>query len=104
MKKKKLIKKLQSCKADKKVLLEELEKYSYSIERKKTLTHDERVEMLLAEAESAMKSYRERGTVTDCYVAQMRLFAQKYRDTKAELELLQEHHNKIVKEMMEEVK
>jgi len=87
MKKKKLLKKLQACQYEKEFILEEmeymreeLEQYSYSIERKKSLTHDERFEMLLVEAEKSCKAYKNGGNLTDFYVAQTRLFAQKCRD------------------------
>ena len=87
MKKKKLLKKLKACKYEKEFILEEmeelreeLEQYSYSIERKKSLTQDERIEMLLIEAEKACKAYKNGGNLTDFYVAQTRLFAQKCRD------------------------
>ncbi len=87
MKKKKHLHKLQVCQYEKEFLLEELddlrkelEEYSYSIERKKSLTQDERVEMLLVEAEKSCKAYQNGGSIVDFYVTQTRLFAQKCRD------------------------
>ena len=95
VKKKKLMRKLKACKYEKEFILEEmeflreeLEEYSYSIERKKSLTQDERFEMLLVEAEKSCKAYKNGGNLTDFYVAQTSLFAQKYRDTKAILDAI----------------
>ena len=85
MKKKKLLKKLIECKKELKRLKDE---YSYTIERKRTMTPDERVEMLLVEAERATKAYKNGGGIMDCYVAQNSLFSQKYRDAVRQLEAL----------------
>ena len=95
MKKKKLMRKLKACRYEKEFILEEmeelreeLEEYSYSIERKKSLTQDERIEVLLVEAEKSCRAYKNGGSIVDFYVAQTRLFAQKYRDTRASLDAI----------------
>ena len=95
MKKKKALRKLRACeeksqrRLDKIIeLAQKLEQYSYSIERAKTMTPEERTEMLLIEAERAAKLYKDGGSILDYYVAQNRYFAQKYRDARSELEAL----------------
>ncbi len=89
------MRKLKACRYEKEFILEEmeelreeLEEYSYSIERKKSLTHDERLEMLLVEAEKSCRAYKNGGSIVDFYVVQTRFFAQKYRDTKETLDAI----------------
>ena len=97
MKKEKLLKKLQHCKeeclklqAENEALKEQLEEYSYSIERKNILTQGERIEMLLVGAEKVCKRFKHDEKNIMCfYNQQTKLFAQKYRDMKKELEALQ---------------